>query len=80
MANKEGHTYGGITLAGNAQAHLGDTMIYHHYHNDQMRQEDPCILLYESLKFEGMNTRLRNVTTALHDTCQWLQHHTVFCK
>lgn len=75
-------TYGNTTIAGNARVQLGNTIHIHHNHDKGVRKKkiDVFEVLRESLQFDHMSTRLRNIADALPETCQWLASHPDFCS
>lgn len=75
-------SFGDVSVSGNGYLWQGDhygPQIHHHYPSHQSSQHDKYHILLESLTFDRMNARLRNVATALSNTCQWLQRHRDFC-
>jgi Ankyrin repeats (3 copies) len=72
-----GKRYGNISVAGNNTTHIGNRIIHscdHDHDCGQSRRE----ALLESLTFDRMDARLRNVTRATPKTCDWLFHHKDF--
>ena len=66
-----------ISVAGNRATQTGDKIIHsydHDHDGDQLRHE----ILLESLTFDRMDARLRNVTRATPKTCDWLFCHKDF--
>ncbi|KAK5075725.1 hypothetical protein LTR70_010046 [Exophiala xenobiotica] len=55
-----------------AQGDNHGTLVNNHYHF-QRSQKDKCCTLLESLTFDRMNARLRNVATPVPHTCRWLR-------
>ena len=72
--------YGNADVHGNASMWQGDNhgVTINNYHYLQRSQQDKCRMLLESLAFDRMDARLRNVATALPETCQWLRSHPHF--
>lgn len=75
-------SYAVTHVDGNATAVVGDmygNVVNNHYHaQDPASQLKKCDLLLDSLKFDRMDARLRNVRAALSNTCQWLLSHKQF--
>jgi len=57
--------------------HYGLQTNYYYQEAPQSSKKEKCQLL-ESLTFVRMDARLRNIATALPNTCQWLQYHERF--
>lgn len=73
--------YEEINIDGNATVIIGDnygTLISHHDLVPASIEAKNYNMLLESLSFEGMGARLRNVDPALSRTCQWLRNHKHF--
>lgn len=51
--------------------------VHNHFHRPGSHQ-DKCQILLESLTYDRMDARLRNVATAVPNTCQWLFSHERF--
>jgi len=71
-----GHKYSSTSVGGNAHAHFGD--VNHLHYHLAPSQEDKYATLHDSLTFERMDARHRNVDKAMPDTCQWLFSHKQF--
>lgn len=72
--------FGDVSLDGNATLWQGDnygTLVYSYPHTAVAQQNQYRILL-DSLTFDRMDARLRNIATALPDTCRWLFQHPTF--
>lgn len=65
-----GHNIGTVDIRENARTHIGD--VYNHYHASGMARLDVLDRLMDSLAFEQMDSRIRNVATAAPTTCDWL--------
>lgn len=70
VAQSRGNQYGDVAIDGNARVQLGDTIIQ--YQNESRPRKDTYQILLESLTFEQMHSRLRNVNLPLPSTCQWI--------
>lgn len=78
LARQYGHHTDNVVVGNKAQAHFGDNITINHCHADCTLQADTYETLLTSLTFDGMNTRARNVATALPTTCEWLLDHQTF--
>lgn len=80
--NERGHTpkvyHGDTTVTGNATLVQGD-IIHNHYHSPGLRLNKYDILL-ESLTFDRMGARLRNVAMPFVNTCKWVFEDKHFCQ
>lgn len=77
--------FGNIDIGEHASVHLGDNVGIHHHYYENVKasqrsniEDEKYRLLLDSLAFEQMDARLRNVTTALPDTCTWVFRHEKF--
>lgn len=75
MKNYYSHSFGNTDISGPTRLHQGDN--HYHFH-EGWSQEDKYATLYQSLGFEGIDTRARNVERALLGTCTWLRSHEHF--
>lgn len=73
--------YSRNSVYGESRVHQGDVINITHNHSqpsgddlDKLKRK----ALIESLTFDRMGSRLRNVSTALPKTCQWLFHQSQF--
>lgn len=78
-----GHDFGNInvTLNGSAPLHLGDRFEFSKQGSPQIATDgaiDKSEILLESLLFDRIDARERNVKKALPKTCQWLFQHKHF--
>lgn len=82
LARHHGHFIDNIVVRDTAGAHLGDNNITNHYYAPVQAQAQPQPGLYEilldSLTFDRMDARARNVAAALPKTCDCLPHHEKF--
>lgn len=72
-------TYQGETTVGGSAILVQGDITHNHYHL-QGPQQDKYNTLHESLTFDRMDARRRNIATPLTDTCQWLFKHKLFCR
>ena len=80
--------YGSMIADGRSRVHNGDNIGTHHHYHGQVKKEEEehkqgtlqIEALKESLAFERMDARLRNVSTALPQTCKWLFKHSQFLR
>ncbi len=74
--NRAGNTQHNTVVSDHARAHLGD--VYHNCYHLPQAQKQIYDILYESLAFDRMNARDRNVERAQPTTCQWMFSHELF--
>lgn len=65
------HTYSDIHISGNSRVHQGDVVINNFYPRTE-GEENVFNALRDSLTFERMTARFRNVAHALPSTCEWI--------
>lgn len=65
-----GHNIKAVAISDRAQTHLGD--VHNHYYVPDAVSENVLDKLMDALKFEHMDSRIRNVATATPTTCDWL--------
>lgn len=71
-----GHKYGGSRVSGHARAHFGDVIHNYSVHKEyyKLDPQEAFDILFESLAYERMDARFRNIAAPLPDTCHWVRN------